>query len=308
MNTEASKIVLCICTYRRPLGLRKLLESLPSLEAASNMEIVVVDNDADLQGLAVCQSLGNNYPYPVHALSQLEPGISSARNVATTEALRHNPELVAYLDDDEWPEPQWLSELMRIQAGHHADVVGGPTRPQFPDGTARELLDNPYFGADLGLPDGSECQLQAGGNFLIRACVLQTMAPIFFRPEFSHSGGEDLAFFTQLALQGHTMRWAANAVVHEPVPDSRLTPEWLKYRVVTIHNSRVRVMQLLQPGFGATLVRCCKTVALGACAATVSCFSWLSPAIASKAQQLRWKFEGKLGAHLGRINIRSETY
>jgi len=308
MNSESPKIVLCICTYRRPDGLQKLLEALPRLEGASNMEIVVVDNDAGGDGLAVCGSLDKDYPYPVHALSQLEPGISAARNTATTEALKFAPELVAFLDDDEWPEPQWLSELIRVQSHYQVDVVGGPTCPVFPEGTSSDLLDNPYFGADMGLEDGTQCQLQAGGNFLIQANALQSMAPVFFRPEFTQSGGEDLAFFTQLAQKGYSMRWAANAIVHEPVPESRLQPDWLKHRVVTIHNSRVRVMQLLQPGLSATLVRCTKTVGLGVFAAGLSCFSWASPTIADKAQQLRWKFEGKLGAHLGRINIRSETY
>jgi glycosyltransferase involved in cell wall biosynthesis len=308
MNTESSKIVLCICTYRRPDGLRNLLEALPQLESASNMEIVVADNDAGQEGLAVCQSIDKDYRYPVHTVSQLEPGISAARNSATNEALKLAPDFVIFLDDDEWPEPQWLSELLRIQSEYQTDVVGGPTRPVFPEGTAEELLQNPYYGADMYLADGSECQLQAGGNFLVRASVLESIAPIFFRPEFTQSGGEDLAFFTQLAQSGYTMRWAANAIVHEPVPASRLQPGWLKHRVVTIHNSRVRVMQLLQPGFNATLVRCTKTVGLGLVAAALSCFSWISPAIADKAQQLRWKFEGKFSAHLGRVNIRSETY
>ncbi|MGK0284890.1 MAG: succinoglycan biosynthesis protein ExoM [Patiriisocius sp.] len=308
MNTEPPKIILCICTYRRPDGLRKLLETLPELEGASNLEIVVADNDAGQDGLSVCQSLDKDYPYPVHTLCQLEPGISAARNAATNEALRHAPDLVAFLDDDEWPESQWLSELIRIQSQHQVDVVGGPTRPVFPIGTADHLLQNPYFGADMGFPDGSECQLQAGGNFIIRASVLQTMAPVFFRPEFTQSGGEDLAFFTQLAQQRYSMRWAANAIVHEPVPASRLRPDWMKHRVVTTHNSRVRVMQLLQPGLSATLTRCTKTVGLGVFATALSCLSWASPVIADKAQQLRWKFQGKLGAHLGRIHIRSETY
>lgn len=308
MTVIAPKIIVCICTYRRPDGLRKLLEVLPTLEGADNVEVVVADNDSGQEGLAVCRSLDKDYPYPVHTLCQLEPGISAARNAATCEALKHAPELVAFLDDDEWPEPQWLRELLRVQKNHKADIVGGPTRPVFPADTAAELLQNPYFGADMGLPDGSECQLQAGGNFLIRASILQTMAPDFFRPEFTQSGGEDLAFFTQLAQQGYSMRWAANAVVYEPVPTSRLLPGWLKHRVVTIHNSRVRVMQLLQPGFAATLLRCTKTVGLGVVALALSCFFWVSPKISDKAQQLRWKFEGKLGAHMGRIHIRNETY
>ena len=55
MSLESPKVVLCICTYRRPDGLRKLLEALPALENAPNLEVVVADNDAGKEGLAVCQ-------------------------------------------------------------------------------------------------------------------------------------------------------------------------------------------------------------------------------------------------------------
>jgi len=308
MSQPQNDIVLCICTYRRPDGLRKLLDALPTLTGIEDLQVVVSDNDADKEGVAVCQSMPADYPFTIHALSETEAGISAARNAATTKALMLNPDWVAFLDDDEWPEPAWLSELLRVQSLYDADAVGGPTRPVFPEGTADELRHSPYYGADMYLADGAECQLQAGGNFLMKADVLRTLAPEFFRPEFAHSGGEDLAFFTQLALAGHSMRWAAQAIVHEPVPDSRLSPDWMKHRIVTIHNSRVRVMQLLKPSVLSSLVRCTKTVGLGFVAYGLSLFSWLSPKLSEKAKHLRWKFQGKLSAHLGRISLRRETY
>lgn len=301
-------IVLCVCTYRRPDGLKKLLDSLPLLQLDHPLQVVVADNDEAREGIAICQKTAPDYPFEIHTVSATEPGISAARNAATLEALRLKPRLVAFLDDDEWPEPQWLAELIRVQQKHDAAAVGGPTRPVFPDDAPAEARNNPYFGADMGLPDESACQLQAGGNFLIKADVLAQYAPNFFHPDFAHSGGEDLAFFMQLGHHGHRMHWAARAIVHEPVPPSRLAPGWLRQRVINIHNSRVRVMQLLQPGFKAKITRALKTVALGAVAVAVSAVSWLSPALADHARQLRWKFAGKLSAHLGRATVRSETY
>ncbi len=305
---NAIKVVLCVCTYRRPAGLKKLLDNLPALHGADDLQVVVSDNDAAGEGIAICQGMPSDYPFTIHTVTESTPGISAARNTATAKALSLSPELIAFLDDDEWPEPQWLSELIRVQKKHSADVVGGPTRPEFPEHADPALLANPYYGADMALPDESRCQLQAGGNFLMRASVLSPLAPEFFRPEFAHSGGEDLAFFMQLAQLDHSMYWAANAVVHEPVPESRLHPNWLKHRVVTVHNSRVRVMQLLQPDLPATLVRCTKTVGLGVVAGLLSLTSMIVPSLKDKATQLRWKFEGKLTAHLGRTTLRSETY
>lgn len=301
-------VVLCICTYRRPKGLAKLLDALCQLQHEVNLSVVVSDNDEKKEGVAVVEGLSPDYPLPVHVISELNAGISAARNSATLKALTLNPDLLAFLDDDEWPEPQWLTELMRVQMEKNVDVVGGPTRPVFPKGTAEQLLDNEYYGADMNLPDGSLCQLQAGGNFLIKASLLQKYGPTFFHPSFAHSGGEDLAFFTMLAQDGCSMAWAANAVVHEPVPAARLEDGWLKRRIVNIHNSRVRVMQLLQPGARPALVRGIKTICLGVVAALLTVLSVALPRYRDKARMMRWKFQGKLTAHFGQATVRGESY
>lgn len=303
------KTVLCICTYRRPAGLRKLLETLPQLADTDGLEVVVSDNDPAGEGLAVCAELSASaYPFTLHPVAATEPGISAARNAACTRALTLAPDLLAFLDDDEWPEPQWLSELQRVQRTCKVDVVGGPTRPVFPDGTDESVRQNAYYGADMGLPDQSACQLQAGGNFLITREALEALAPEFFNHAFAHSGGEDLAFFMQLQQSGYSMAWAANAAVHEPVPVERLQDGWVQQRIVNIHNSRVRVMQLLQPGWKHSLIRGLKTVALAVQACLTSCLAWLRPSWKERAQQLRWKLRGKMSAHLGHVTIRNENY
>ena len=46
--------VLCICTFRRPDGLRKLLLALPAVQGSEGLTIVVADNDAKAEGIAVC--------------------------------------------------------------------------------------------------------------------------------------------------------------------------------------------------------------------------------------------------------------
>lgn len=301
-------VALCICTFRRPEGLARLLEDLTALSGDIALEIVVSDNDAGEQGMAVCQNLRDDYPYPVHAVRATEPGISSARNTACKKALELDTTLIAFLDDDEWPSKHWLSELLRVQQDHDADLVGGPTCSVFPDDADPELMNNHYYGADLHLDDGSRCVLEAAGNFLIKRNTLRSMAPEFFRHEFDHSGGEDLAFFTQLKQAGAHMRWAANAVVYEDVPASRLADSWLQQRVVNIHNSRVRVMQMLKPGVMNSLIRAVKTTALGGTAFALSVVSIVLPQYREPSRMLRWKFQGKLTAHLGRRTVRGETY
>jgi len=104
------------------------------------------------------------------------------------------------------------------------------------------------------------------------------------------------------------MVWANSAVVHEEVPTNRLSNDWLKTRVIGVANSRVRVMQMLKPGLKHSVVRVAKTCALGVQAALWSLAGLASSNIASDAEQLRWKFHGKLTAHLNRKTIRPEGH
>jgi glycosyltransferase involved in cell wall biosynthesis len=299
--------VLCVCTYKRPAGIQNLLEHLCQLENPGNLSVVVIDNDAAGAGKQVCDSLPASYPYRVQSRIEERPGIVFARNAALNLALSLDSEFIAFLDDDEWPSPQWLSELHRVQQQTDADVVGGPTQTVFPENTRDVVKQNPYYGADLNLPEGAECKLEAAGNFLLRAATAKLFAPEFFHQDFANSCGEDLAFFTQLEHSGAHMCWAPGALVSESVEAYRLTDEWMKSRVVTIANSRVRVMQLLKPGLLASLTRGIKTGGLFVYSMLVTARGLLDKRIAYEAWLLRWKFWGKFTAHLNIATQRKES-
>ncbi len=293
------KIAVCICTFRRPQGLSRLLEQLAAINWENDLVVAVADNDQALhEGLDTVAALPDDYRWKVVSSAVEHRGISFSRNTATRLALAESPDLIAFIDDDEWPSPNWLEELYRVQRDTGADAVGGPTLPVFPDSATETQKRDPYFGADLNLPDGSACQLEAAGNFLVKASVLRDMQPEVFNPAFALSGGEDLAFFTQMKQAGLAMHWAAEARVFESVPEERLSPDWMRRRVMLIANSRVHVMSLLEPGILPAAVRCLKTAALFVQATLVTASALASRSQVAKAQALRWKFWGKLTAHL----------
>lgn len=301
------KIGLCICTYRRPDGLARLLDELRQLQGEHDLSIFVADNDSEArEGVAVAERL-QDYPYPVQTLVVTDPGIAPNRNAAAKAALDAGSELIAFLDDDEWPSPQWLQELLDVMHETGTDAVGGPTLSEFPAEATAEQRRNPYFGADLGLPDRSLCQLQASGNCMISAAAMRKLGPVFFDPVLAMSGGEDLAFFTRLSQFGYRMSWAANAIVYETVPVYRLQDDWMRERVKVIANARVLIMRELEPGIPASMVRWIKTLGLGAVATTLSAAGLASPSLAQRGRMLRWKFSGKLSGHLNRRIARFET-
>ncbi len=302
------KAVIAICTFERPDSLRHLLQALRTLAFDGQIEIVVADNSAALEGLAVLDTLPADYPHPTHGVdASARPGISENRNRALTRALELSPDVIACIDDDEWPEPEWLAELVRVQDTTGVSAVGGPTLPAFPVSATDAQRRNPYFGADMNLPNGAACTLQAAGNFLILPEALAGMGPEFFDSHYAHSGGEDLDFFARLEQAGHRMAWASQAIVHEPVIAARLSHNWMKARIINIHSTRVRIMQKLEPGFGASLVRSVKTAGLGAVSLLYTVVGLFSRPLAEEARLLRWKFLGKLAGHRGSERRRTET-
>jgi succinoglycan biosynthesis protein ExoM len=123
------RVAVCIGTFRRPEGLRRLLQALDALRferlPRPDLVIVVVDNDPAGSARAVCDSIAPTVRYTIRYEIEATPGISHVRNRAARLA-RDQADLVAYLDDDEVPEPRWLEELLVVQQAHAADVVAGP--------------------------------------------------------------------------------------------------------------------------------------------------------------------------------------
>src|SRR5262249_22297102 len=119
---------VAIPTFRRPQGLQRLLDALAQLDTSASVSVLVADNDAEHhQGFDVCEALrGKGYRWPFRSVIVAERGIAAVRNALVENALADpKAEFVAMLDDDEWPEPHWLTALLAEQAKTRADAVQG---------------------------------------------------------------------------------------------------------------------------------------------------------------------------------------
>src|SRR5205823_435633 len=111
------RVAVCVCTADRPLPLWRLLTALETAERPAGCELllVVVDNRpgsgaADLVALARAR-----LPFTVVIETEAAPGTSFARNRAVAAALRHGADLVAFVDDDDVPRPDWLVRLIETR-------------------------------------------------------------------------------------------------------------------------------------------------------------------------------------------------
>ena len=98
-------VAVCIATYRRPLGLRRLLASLAALEftqiPAVKLTLVIVDNDASTPPDPTLQIELASGPYPVIYVVEPSRGLAAVRN-ACLDHVPADADFVACVDDDEW--------------------------------------------------------------------------------------------------------------------------------------------------------------------------------------------------------------
>lgn len=265
------KVAVCIPTYLRPEGLRRLLAGLDRLVfdkcEAPLLRIVVVDNDAAGSASAVCQEMRSEVRWPIEYHIEPRRGISQVRNTAV-ECAKENSDFVAFVDDDEVPEPNWLDELLFVQRSYTADVVSGPVPAYFFESTPRWVVKGKFFEQGFErprYPTGHPIELTGAGNVLVRSEVFEEMETIFDE-RLALTGCEDAHFFARVHRAGYRMVWADEAVAHEWTPASRANVGWILKRSYSFGNSLSLCERYLSPSPGvraARLVKGCGRIVQG---------------------------------------------
>lgn len=238
-----TEVVVAIPSFRRPQGLRRLLDAVAKLETGARVSILVADNDAERQeAVATCDEVRvDEYRWPLTCIIARERGIAQARNALVDHILAHSDaEFVAMLDDDEWPEPQWLDAFLRMQQLTNADALHGAVVPKLErpsDRWARHCHGIAPMVARTGLTR----TIASTSNVLVRRTCFEALAKPCFDPNFALSGGEDRDFFERLRQQGKRFAWANEALVHAWVPASRARFSWALKRAYRTGNSDMRV-------------------------------------------------------------------
>ena len=223
------RVSVCVATCGRPVGLGNLLGALEVLEipAGATLQVVVIDNDPDGSAKATCDEVGERHAYPLRYVVEKRRGIPFARNAAIAVALSDS-DFIAFIDDDESPEPDWLAELLRVQDYYKADVVTGPGLPRYFDPPPDWVVEGAFHDRPRH-PTGTLRHVAFTGNALVRSVVFESFDR-HFDEAMALSGGGDEEFFTRVVAAGFQIIWADNAIVHESVPASRVTLRWILQR------------------------------------------------------------------------------
>ncbi len=219
------RIIVCIPTFRRNALLRNCLLSIGKLEVPDKHEvqIIVVDNDERETARLLCTELAAEISCPLHYFVQAVRGLSSVRNSLLNHALRFNADIVAFIDDDEQADPQWLVQHLNNMEKYDADVCSGPVRP---------------VGSQLPSPSKKvyktgSCPRHVSTNNVLFKTALITKQQLRFDPFYNFIGGEDFDFFERSSTLGNVHIRVEEALVYETIPAERNHLRYLFYRHFT---------------------------------------------------------------------------
>src|ERR1700682_175279 len=243
MSHHMKHIAVCICTYKRPEYLKRLLEELAGQETGGlfTYSIVVVDNDRSESARSVVSGFAASSPIQIKYCVEPRQNIALARNKAIENA---QGDYVAFIDADEFPINDWLLTLLKACRRYDADGVLGPIKPHFdqkpPSWVVKgRFYDRPSYPTGLVI-DGKKGRT---GNTLLKREIFAGDRRRF-RPEFRTA--EDQDFFTRMIERGHVFVWCGEASAYETVPPIRWKRSFMLRRALLRGSTAV-----IRQNFGA---------------------------------------------------------
>ena len=236
-------ITVCVCTYKRPDYLNRLLRELGRQQTGGQFTfaIVVVDNDHLQSARAVVSAFAANSSVPVTYCVEPRQNIALARNKAVENA---SGDFVALIDDDELPTHDWLMTLFQACRKYDVDGVLGPVKPHYEEVPPQWVVQGKFYERRT-YPTGFVIDWSMGrtGNVLLKKRLFEdSVQP--FRPEFRT--GEDKDFFRRMIEKGCVFVWCNDAIAYEVVPSIRWKRAFMLRRALLRGATSLR-----HPGFGA---------------------------------------------------------
>lgn len=222
-RAASGHITVCVCTFKRPAALERLLLALDRqcTRDAFTFSAVVVDNDARETARETVARVSARVQYTIIYDVEARQNIALARNKALLHA---DGDFIATIDDDEVPDPDWLYQLFQTLQSSNADGVFGPVRPFFSPEAPQWLIRSGLCDRDsyvTGTILTRNHPLRTG-NTLLRRRIFNGGSNLF-EEEFGRTGGEDSEFFDKRIAEGFWFVWCEEAVAHEEVPPERCT-------------------------------------------------------------------------------------
>jgi glucosyl-dolichyl phosphate glucuronosyltransferase len=239
-------VVICAYTLERWDALVRAVASCASQTTPPDEVVVVIDHNDELlaratSGLTDVRVLAN----------RSTKGLSGARNTGVSRSIG---DVVAFLDDDAYADPQWLESLLKPFADPCVAGVGGWIVPDWQGEPAAWFPETYYWilGCSYsGLPDsGATLRNPIGANMVLRRRIFDEVGG--FTSGIGRIGKVPLGCEeTELCIRytakhpGERFVLERDAVVHHLVPPSRLTWSYFRSRCWAEGLSKAAVSSLV---------------------------------------------------------------
>lgn len=198
-DVQWPRFSVVVCSYNGERTIRDTLEGLKRLDYPDYEVIVVNDGSTDATPEVASG-------YDVRLISTDNRGLSSARNTGWQAA---TGELVAYIDDDAYPDPHWLKYLAyRFITTTHV-AVGGPNIAPPGDGPIADCVANAPGGPVHVLVHDTVAEHIPGCNMAFRRSALLDIGG--FDPRY-RAAGDDVDLCWRLMDRGGTIGFHAGAM------------------------------------------------------------------------------------------------
>ena len=194
------RVSVVVCSFNGSRTIRQCLDGLEKL-TYPNFEVIVVD-DGSTDGTGEIAR-----KYDVRLIRTENRGLSAARNTGLAAA---KGEIVAYLDDDACPDPNWLGYLVDTFRKMNCAAVGGPNIPFPDDGPIAACIGHTPGRPTHVLLSDWEAEHIPGCNMAFRKEMLQAIGG--FDTQF-RVAGDDVDVCWRLRNSGGKLGFSAAAMV-----------------------------------------------------------------------------------------------
>jgi O-antigen biosynthesis protein len=194
------RISVVVCSYNGARTIRHCCEGLVALRYP-DFEVIVVDDGSTDNTAAIAREFG------FRVISQPNRGLSNARNTGLAAA---TGEIVAYIDDDASPDPDWLSYLAATFMSTDHAGVGGPNIAPPGDGWIADCVANAPGGPIHVLLGDRLAEHIPGCNMAFRKSCLDAIGGFDSR---YRAAGDDVDVCWRLQERGWTLGFSAAAMV-----------------------------------------------------------------------------------------------
>jgi len=200
-------VSVVVCTHNGQSTLTECLARLTTL-TYPDFEVIVVSDGSSDASAEIAKSHG------VRLVETAHRGLSHARNVGIANA---SGEIVAFLDDDAYPDHDWLYYIAASLRANGYAGVGGPNIAPDDDGLVAECVAAAPGGPIHVLISDREAEHLPGCNMAFRKSALEEIGGF---DERFRVAGDDVDVCWRLQESGRTLGFSAGAVVMHRRRDS----------------------------------------------------------------------------------------